>query len=288
MLGNFVLENANNPGTGTLSLAGAPAGRRTFLQSFSAGTTVYYVLDDGLQQEFGYGMLAAGPPATLTRNPISGGLRNFTGPVRVYSALPAERALWKVADGGRIDGQNLVLDNLGAGTSDPHATRLDQVGWTLLQRQTVPAGASAAIFSLPSRYARFRIEYQDFKPQAAAGAYVRFSINGGANYAQGVADYQNVSMTAVGGTVSANAPPNSYLPLTGGMYAGVPCLGALEFQSTGGLQWLGQAFYSGPSGLAISHVAGFLNLSGTISHALVSFVGTNIAGGRIRLLGGLI
>ena len=288
MLGNFVLENANNPGTGTLSLAGAPAGRRTFLQAFAPGATVYYALDDGSQQEFGYGVIAAGPPATLTRNPISGGLLNFTGPVRVYSALPAERALWKVADGGRIDAQSLVLDNLAAGGADPHATRMDQLGWTLLQRTVVSANAGAAIFSLPARYRKFRLEYQDFAPMATASVYVRFSVDGGANYAAGGADYQSISLVAAGGVSAVNAVPNSYLSLTGNMAANVPCSGYLEFQATDSRQWLGSAFYSGTSGLGLAHVGGYLNLSGTISNVLISFVSARIAGGRVRLLGGLL
>ncbi|GBQ14710.1 hypothetical protein [Swaminathania salitolerans] len=95
MLGTFVLEIANNPGTSAFALSGAPPGRRGWSGAFPDGE-VYYFADDGTQAEWGIGRLTHGTPATLTRETVLGTTQdratrlNFTGTVQVYSALPAE------------------------------------------------------------------------------------------------------------------------------------------------------------------------------------------------------
>ncbi|WP_159101740.1 hypothetical protein [Asaia platycodi] len=50
MLGSFVLETVNNPGTSAFILSGAPAGRRNWSGAFPDGE-VYYFADDGTQAE---------------------------------------------------------------------------------------------------------------------------------------------------------------------------------------------------------------------------------------------
>lgn len=92
---DFVLETANNPGTGQFVLDGAVAGRRSFSAAFPAGGTVFYYADDGVLAEWGYGTLDVSGPVTLTRQIVAGNTAetkspvNFTGAVRVYSDVPA-------------------------------------------------------------------------------------------------------------------------------------------------------------------------------------------------------
>ena len=105
MLANFVQETANAPGQGTVNLGGAAAGRRPFFPTFTSGSVVYYGMDDGTLAEMGIGTVTAGSPNTLTRTTVlwnSAGttaLMNFLGSVRVYCAVPAERAIYLRSDG---------------------------------------------------------------------------------------------------------------------------------------------------------------------------------------------
>lgn len=100
MLANFVQEVANAPGTATtINLGGPPTGRRGFLAAFASGSTVYYFMDDGTQAEWGVGTVTSGTPNTLARTTVIGNTAgttarlNFTGTVRVYNWLPAERVV---------------------------------------------------------------------------------------------------------------------------------------------------------------------------------------------------
>lgn len=95
-LANFVLESANNPGTGVVTLTGAMPDRRSFISAFPQGGAVYYFLDDGTQAEWGIGTLDVSGPVTLTRVTVRGTTAgstaplHFAGTVRVYSDIPAE------------------------------------------------------------------------------------------------------------------------------------------------------------------------------------------------------
>lgn len=101
MLGNFIQETANAPGSATtINLAGPPTGRRGFLAVFASGASVYYFMDDGTQAEWGIGTVTSGTPNTLARTTVIGTSAgtttrlNFTGTTRVYNEVPAERLLF--------------------------------------------------------------------------------------------------------------------------------------------------------------------------------------------------
>ncbi|MBO1361540.1 hypothetical protein J2D73_17275 [Acetobacter sacchari] len=106
-LGNFVLETTTSPGTGTFTLNGPEADRRSFTQAFPSGGSVFYFADDGSQAEWGTGTLSPGSPATLARTKILGttasttAALNFGGTVEVYSEIPAER-LAMLEDSGAL------------------------------------------------------------------------------------------------------------------------------------------------------------------------------------------
>lgn len=117
MLANFVQETANAPGSATtINLAGPPTGRRGFLAAFASGSSVYYFMDDGTQAEWGIGTVTAGTPNTLARTNVLGNSANttarlnFTGSVRVYNEVPAERVVALMPDAAA------ARTTLGAGT----------------------------------------------------------------------------------------------------------------------------------------------------------------------------
>jgi microcystin-dependent protein len=113
MLGNFIEESANAPSTNVnVNLAGAPAGRQRFRSTFVNGAQLFYGIYDGTQAEWGIGNLTWGSPDVLSRTTVlrntAGNTNrlNFTGAVRVFNEVPAERSVYIAANG---------LPNLDAG-----------------------------------------------------------------------------------------------------------------------------------------------------------------------------
>jgi hypothetical protein len=97
LLADRVLESSITAGTGTLTLAGALTGYRTFNSAFSNGNVVYYTIDDGLGNwEVGYGTVGTG---TLTRSTVlessnANALVVFTSvSKRVFCTAPAPALL---------------------------------------------------------------------------------------------------------------------------------------------------------------------------------------------------
>lgn len=97
-LADLVLETANAPGTGIITLGGAPDGRQTFADAFPAGGEVFYYASDGAQTEWGVGTLTVGSPNTLVRTKVLGNLfgtenaLNFTSGITVWCEVPAQCA----------------------------------------------------------------------------------------------------------------------------------------------------------------------------------------------------
>jgi len=97
-IATMVLEETNNPGTGTFALAGAIAGRRPWSSAFSSGDLVYYFATDGTQTEWGIGTYTSGSPGTVSRDTVLGNTANtmsrlnFTTTTYVYSESPAEQS----------------------------------------------------------------------------------------------------------------------------------------------------------------------------------------------------
>lgn len=91
-----VKETTTTTGTGTVNLAGAVSGFRTFVSAFGSGQLVYYVLIQGTAWEIGLGTITSGSPDTLARTKIydssAGGaaLTLATGTTTVLCDAPAE------------------------------------------------------------------------------------------------------------------------------------------------------------------------------------------------------
>lgn len=89
-----VQETTTTTGTGTITLAGAVTGFRTFTSAFATGERVHYVIDGGAEWEVGEGELAT--TTTLTRLIVfsssnSGAAVNFSaGTKNVFCDVPAK------------------------------------------------------------------------------------------------------------------------------------------------------------------------------------------------------
>jgi len=123
MIGNFVQETANAPGSAaTVTLAGASPGRRGIIAAFGGGATVYLGMDDGTQWQLVEALTVAGPPQQITitnvLNNSAGNTNrlNFTGSVRIYSAIPAERNVYQTT-GGAVVVAGEVVSTVGALTT---------------------------------------------------------------------------------------------------------------------------------------------------------------------------
>ena len=119
----FVFETSTTSGTGTLTLAGAVTGYRTFLGAYgSAGTAVYTLANsDYSKWEIGYGTVSG---ATLTRNLLvssTGALIDFLGAtINVYSGSMAFlinsmlRDHFSATRPGWLPSMGTFLDDLGS------------------------------------------------------------------------------------------------------------------------------------------------------------------------------
>ena len=97
LLADRVLETSITSGTGTLTLAGAVSGYRSFNSAFTNGNIVYYTIDDGLGNwEVGYGTVGTG---TLSRSTVlessnANALVSFSSATkRVYCTAPVPALL---------------------------------------------------------------------------------------------------------------------------------------------------------------------------------------------------
>jgi hypothetical protein len=112
-----VLETANSPGTGTVTLLGASLGYQSFNTALTSGNTTYYTIADlgGNNWEVGIGTFTA--PDQLTRDTIlessgGGSTVNFSsGTQNVFITYPAEKSV-------NLDASNNVsaLGTISSGT----------------------------------------------------------------------------------------------------------------------------------------------------------------------------
>lgn len=99
-----VKETSTTTGTGTLSLAGAETGFRTFVAGIGNGNSCWYVIEDGADWEVGIGTVTDATPDTLSRTTIlassnGGAAVNWSaGTKYVYCAHPAGKVSKVVAE----------------------------------------------------------------------------------------------------------------------------------------------------------------------------------------------
>jgi hypothetical protein len=121
LVADRVQETSTTTGTGTLTLAGASTGFRTFTAAFGNGVSVYYVIAGGSEYEIGIGTTGAG---TLSRDtvlqssnagalvPLSAGLKD------VFCAYVAERAV-TTSDASTLTNKTIddYTNNVGANST---------------------------------------------------------------------------------------------------------------------------------------------------------------------------
>jgi hypothetical protein len=96
LLADRVKESTTTTGTGTIALAGAPAGFQSFNTAFANGATVYYVIQGGAEWEIGIGTVGTG---TLARTQVlqssnADALVPFSAGVKdVFVSYVADRAV---------------------------------------------------------------------------------------------------------------------------------------------------------------------------------------------------
>jgi hypothetical protein len=291
MLGNFIQESATNPGTSTnVSLNGAATGRLAFLSVFNSGQSCFYVMDDGAQQEWGIGSVTSGNPNVLARTTVLGNSLgttarlNFTGAVRVYNAMPAERAIWKGDTGlaAKLTGvsvpvelSRLVANNVGSLTFHNLFNDAVYERYDLVLRALSPADDDAML-------------------------RLRIGTGGGPTIASGATDYQtNVTRQSSSGGTPASAPDGglaSGILLSSdaagfgvGNAAGERISGVIRFdapQSAVTQMFEIETVWIRPDGTPASfHGVGFYGAAAAITAVRLQFDTGNIASGVASLIG---
>ena len=141
LLADRVQESTSTIGTGTLTLAGAVTGYRTFNASFTNGDVVYYTIDDGAGNwEVGYGTVGTG---TLTRTVVlessnANALVSFaSGVKRVFNTATAVSIL-NASTGGTVNGALTVTGT----TQVPTLTATADSAFTSTGALTVSKGTT--------------------------------------------------------------------------------------------------------------------------------------------------
>jgi hypothetical protein len=118
-----VLETANSPGTGTVTLLGASLGYQSFNTALTSGNTTYYTIADlgGANWEVGIGTFTA--PNQLARNTIldssgGGSVVNFSSGIQnVFITYPAEKSVNLDANGNCTLPARLTINNVTLASS---------------------------------------------------------------------------------------------------------------------------------------------------------------------------
>ena len=108
VINDRVRETSTTSGTGTLNLAGAVTGFRTFVDGIGDGNTTYYaIFEEGTNSfEVGIGTVTDATPDTLARDTVlsnsSGNTSkiNFSGgTLSVFCTMPASKSVYLNASG---------------------------------------------------------------------------------------------------------------------------------------------------------------------------------------------
>lgn len=288
MLGNFIVETCNAPGTGAMTPGGAIPGRIGFVQYFGNGAPCYYVLTDGVSEEFGSTTAGASMPRNVIWTSAGGTAPlNFTGTCQIYNMLPAQRAMFGDVN-GNFNARGGVLFSLGAAGYADQAPRLDQVGMVrtktvgitngafLLPVPAVPGGGSSQLLTI------------DLKGVTTGpsniGYYLRFSDDNGNTYISGANDYRYGLATATDGASNEYNGLISYAPFTATLDHNSAMTAEITIDPTT-RQWMSRAVgingyngkyvFSSGSGNAVS--------GGPPTHILISAIGQNLTAGQARI-----
>lgn len=160
---------------------------------------------------------------------------------------------------------------VGRGVESDDSVRMDQ-GWHRLTSQTVGSVVASAVFVLTSYltagFTRFRVEFKDLLPASDAALFARFSVDAGATYKSGAADYNNAYLAFNTAGSATGGGATTQMRLTG--------TDSVESTSTGVngfLQWTNRASASQLSRYGThfaSSAAALTSVEGTSTFAFAS------------------
>lgn len=138
-----VRETSTTTGTGTLTLAGAVTGYRTFSAAIGNTNTTYYAISNtGLNEwEVGIGTVAAGTLArtTVLSSSNAGSLVTFSaGTKDVFCTYPTERAVY-------VDGASIATGSAATLPVASGGTGASTVSAAQTNLQVDPAGTAVAM-----------------------------------------------------------------------------------------------------------------------------------------------
>ena len=121
LLADRVKETTTTTGTGTIALAGAPAGFQSFNTAFSNGSLVYYVIQSNADFEIGIGTTGAGTLArtTVLQSSNADALVPFAAGVKdVFCSYVADRAV-TTSDASTLTNKTIddYTNNVGANST---------------------------------------------------------------------------------------------------------------------------------------------------------------------------
>ena len=200
LLGDRVQESTTTGGTGTLTLAGAVTGYRTFNSVFSNGDVVYYTIDDGTGNwEVGYGTVGTG---TLTRSVVldssnAGSLVSFAAGTakRVFCTAPTA-AIFNQSTGGTVNGALTVTGTTTLATSLTGLLK----------------GTSGVVSTATSG--------TDYAPATSGTSILKGNGSGGFSNAVANTDYLAVNNPIATGVLKLNGSSSGYVGLQGAAAAG--------------------------------------------------------------------
>lgn len=207
VLADRVLETANSPGTGTVTLLGASLGYQSFNSAIPSSSTTYYTIADlgGSSWEVGIGTFTS--PATLTRDTVlsssnSGSTVNFSsGTQNVFITYPSEKSVNLDASGNCTLPARLTINNVTLATSANTSNLV--VGGPLGFSDT--GLASNFVATHPSYY---QAAIQNLSNGSSATAeFIAYNDNGSSttNFAT-----MGINSSGYTGTGAINAPDNAY------------------------------------------------------------------------------
>ena len=111
VINDRVRETSTSQGTGTINLAGAVTGFRTFVDGIGDGNTTYYaIFEEGTNLfEIGLGTVTDATPDTLARDTVlsnsSGNTSKITfsgGTLSVFCTMPASKTVYLDSSGNPV------------------------------------------------------------------------------------------------------------------------------------------------------------------------------------------
>lgn len=152
--------------------------------------------------------------------------------------------------------------------------------------QSVNAGLVSVVnFALPSQFSTFQLRLSDTSPTAAAPPYLRFSYDNGVSYTSSPFDYGYSFMSVAGSVVAGASATSSYCQL--GETASETVMGTIDISAGTPTRGTFALTTYKPGPVLNFSSGGFNGPALTATHVQFGFVGTTVAGHRIKLVGGV-